>query len=53
MPPSPWLSACMMKARYLTLTTRISDQMMSESTPLTAAGVGATPYSGLKHSRKA
>ena len=36
-PPSPRLSARRMKTRYLTLTTMISDQTMSERTPYTFA----------------
>ncbi len=52
MPPSPWLSARMMKPRYFTATTRVSDQRISDSTPSTLAGVGATPCSP-KHSRSA
>ena len=31
MPPSPWLSARMMKIRYLTVTTIMSDQKISDS----------------------
>ena len=53
MPPSPRLSARMMKTMYLKLTTRISDQRISDSTPYTLSGVGVSPYSGLKHSRRA
>ncbi len=52
-PPSPRLSACMMKARYLNDTTKLSDQKISESTPRTLADVGTTPYSGAKHSLRA
>jgi hypothetical protein len=33
MPPSPLLSAFMIRTRYFTLTTRISAQVISESTP--------------------
>ena len=56
MPPSPLLSARMMKVAYFTLTTRISDQKISESTPNTLCGLTCTPcwpnaslnaYSGL------
>ena len=50
MPPSPWLSARMMKLRYFTATTRVSDQSISERTPSTFSAVGATPCSP-KHSR--
>src|ERR1017187_7498105 len=38
---------------YLMLTTSVSDQTISESTPYTFSLVGAMPYSGLKHSRNA
>ena len=38
MPPSPWLSARMMNVRYFTVTTIVSDQNTSESTPRTSAG---------------
>jgi len=47
MPPSPLLSARRMKTMYLTLTTRISDQRISDSTPYTVAGSARRPYSGL------
>src|SRR5450432_376797 len=56
LPPSPWLSARMMKPMYFTDTTRISDHTVSESTPRMLSGVGGTPcapnasckaYSGL------
>ena len=50
MPPSPLLSARMMKTRYLTVTTIVSAQKMSESTPSTFSGVGLAPCSGSKHS---
>ena len=53
MPPSPRLSACMIKVRYLSETTKLSDQKISDSTPRTFAAVGATPYSGAKHSLSA
>ena len=53
MPPSPRLSACMMKVRYLSDTTKLSDQKISESTPSTLDAVGARPYSGAKHSLSA
>ena len=52
MPPSPWLSARMMKPRYFTATTRVSDQSIRDSTPSTFSAVGATPCSA-KHSRMA
>ena len=55
MPPSPLLSARMMKTRYLTTTTSVSAQKNSDSTPSTLRGVdGATvPCSvdGDRHSR--
>ena len=50
MPPSPWLSARMMNARYLTVTTIVSDQKMSESTPSTSAGPAAPAPSKWTHS---
>jgi len=43
----------MMKTMYLMLTMEMSDQTMSESTPLMFAELATSPYSGLKHSRKA
>jgi hypothetical protein len=39
-PPSPRLSARMMIATYFTVTTRISDQNTSESTPSTLPAIG-------------
>ncbi len=45
MPPSPLLSARMMKPAYLTATISTSDQNTSESTPSTFSGVGAIPCS--------
>ena len=53
MPPSPRLSARRMNPMYFTLTTLISDQTISDSTPTTFAGVGSTPCSPLKHSFRA
>ena len=53
MPPSPRLSARMMKPRYFTVTTIMSDQMMSESTPSTFSRVGATQWGLPTHSWKA
>ena len=50
MPPSPWLSAVMTYQRYLTLTTRTSDQNMSERTPRTPA-VRSTAGRWPMHSR--
>ena len=43
MPPSPLLSARMMKPAYLTDTTRTSAQNTSDSTPSTLPMVGAAP----------
>jgi hypothetical protein len=40
----------MMNARYLIVTTTISDQRMSDTTPSTFAFVGGTPCSRPKHS---
>ena len=37
MPPSPLLSARMMKVRYLTVTTIVSDQKISDRTPSRSA----------------
>ena len=42
MPPSPLLSARMMKPAYLIETTRISDQNISERMPRTFSSVGGT-----------
>ena len=53
MPPSPRLSRRMTNAMYFTPTIRMSDQTVSDSTPQTAASVGARPYSALKHARNA
>jgi hypothetical protein len=53
MPPSPRLSACMMKVRYLNDTTKLSDQKINDSTPRTFAAVAWRPYSGAKHSLSA
>ena len=41
-PPSPSLSARMMKKMYLTVTTIVSAHTISESTPKTFSGVGGT-----------
>ena len=43
----------MMNTMYLMLTIKISDQTIDDSSPYTVDTVGAKPYSGLKHSRKA
>jgi hypothetical protein len=45
MPPSPWLSARMMRMAYLTEITTMSDQKINETTPSTASG--ATVPAGL------
>ncbi len=51
MPPSPWLSAFVMKPRYLTLTTSTSDQKMRDRTRASrpsgspTAGASCTPAS--------
>jgi len=50
MPPSPLLSARMMKATYLIVTTRISAQKISDSTPSTLAGLMANAYGPLNAS---
>jgi hypothetical protein len=42
MPPSPLLSARMMKVTYFRLTTIISDQKISERMPSTLSGVIGT-----------
>ena len=53
MPPSPRLSARMMKVRYLNVTMKLSDQKTSDRRPRMLSTVGASPYSGAKHSLKA
>ena len=50
MPPSPALSAFMMKVRYLTATTMISDHTTRESTPRMFSWVGSTPWRSSTHS---
>ena len=50
MPPSPLLSAFMMKVRYFTATTAMSDQTMSERMPKMLLCVGATACSPSTHS---
>ena len=42
MPPSPSLSARMMKVMYLTLTMIVSAQTTSDRTPSTLVSVGAS-----------
>jgi hypothetical protein len=44
MPPSPLLSARMMKITYLMDTTKMSDQNTSDSTPSMCAGVTGTGW---------
>jgi hypothetical protein len=39
MPPSPWLSARRISVTYFSETTIISDQKMTEITPITWSGV--------------
>ena len=43
-PPSPWLSARMMKVTYLTDTTLVMAQKTSEMTPYTPASSGVTAW---------
>jgi hypothetical protein len=43
-PPSPPLSARMMKLTYLTETINVIDQNTSEITPYTSAGVARTAW---------
>ena len=50
MPPSPRLSARMMKVRYLSTITTRSDHSTSDRMPSTFAGVGVSPRWGTKHS---
>jgi hypothetical protein len=38
MPPSPWLSARMMRIAYLIEMTTINDQKISDTMPRTASG---------------
>ena len=45
MPPSPWLSARMIRIAYLMEMTTISDQKISDTIPSTASG--ATVPAGL------
>ncbi len=53
MPPSPRLSARMMKPMYLMLITMISDQKTSESTPKILSGVAGMAWFPWKASRRA
>ena len=50
MPPSPRLSALVMNSTYLTVMTMVSDQKMSESTPITFSGVTLMACRPWKHS---
>jgi len=50
MPPSPLLSARMMKLRYFTTTTSVSDQKNRDRMPSTFARFGSMPCPGSKHS---
>jgi hypothetical protein len=52
-PPSPRLSARIMKITYLMVTTSVTDQKISESTPKISARPGLRPWAALKHSLKA
>src|SRR5829696_5035565 len=55
-PPSPRLSARRMKATYLMLTMRMSDQRIIDSTPYTFTGLAARPYDAVRregHGREA
>ena len=47
MPPSPLLSARMMRITYLSETTIISDQKMVDRPPSTLARLSGMPWSGL------
>ncbi len=50
MPPSPSLSARIRKERYLTVTTIVTLQTMSDTTPRTFCRRGATLCSEWRHS---
>ncbi|MNW02724.1 hypothetical protein D3C71_1985560 [compost metagenome] len=52
-PPSPSLSARMMKTTYFSETTMIIAQNSSEMMPSAASGVNGMPCSLLKHSLSA
>ena len=43
MPPSPWLSARMMRIAYLIEMTTINDQKINDTTPSTASGDACPP----------
>jgi hypothetical protein len=53
MPPSPWLSARMMKAMYFSDTMMVSDQKISDRMPRMLAALRAMPWLGWKHSLSA
>ena len=53
MPPSPRLSARRMNPTYLTVTTTVSDQKISEATPNRFTSFRAMACWPLKHSRTA
>ena len=48
MPPSPWLLARMMRVTYLSVTTTMSDQKISETMPIRLPGVKVSPLAGSK-----
>ena len=52
-PPSPLLSARIRKTTYLTVTTRISAQVINEITPSTASSPPPPPLLWLSASRMA
>jgi hypothetical protein len=41
-----------MKPRYLTVTTMVTDQTISDTTPMTFSGLGGTPCRECRHSCK-
>ncbi len=44
-PPSPWLSARMMRSTYLSVTTTVSDHRISETTPISSGSASLSPAS--------
>ena len=52
-PPSPRLSARIMKITYFSVTTSMTDQKISDSTPKISARPGSSPCASWKHSLKA
>ena len=52
-PPSPLLSAYIKKRTYFSVTTRVSDQMSSDTTPVTSDRVRPSAAVWCKASRKA